>query len=160
MHVQDRVSITLTITSGSASPEEISRLVGTPFDDAHRVGERKGASELKWEENVWRLVEQAEAPHPDQLSGDLLARCWKSFEARIGPFTQEIRALATKTNLKLLEIGIFVLSEKDSVPPFSLDREAVELIAKLVASLDVDIMFYASENDGEQAESSAVRLNP
>lgn len=61
---------------------------------------------------------------------------------RVGPFAENIRSLSPDN---LVEVGIYMCSEV--VPPVNLDEQSVQLIARLGARLDVDIILFGEETE-------------
>lgn len=137
MQIWEEVKVELTIISPELLPDEISRQVGLSFDAAWRIGDPKGMSGLKWDKHGWRLFERETSSHEEQVTGELLERCFRRFSERLATFADKVRLLPTDC---YIEVGVYMLSE--SIPPFSLDRDMIELIARLGATLDVDIILY------------------
>ncbi len=73
--------------------------------------------------------------------------CLRRFSERVETFVDRINSLSSEN---YVDVGVYMLSE--SVPQFSLDRGAVQLIARLGTSLDLDIVLYET-TDGKKETS-------
>ena len=135
----------LTIMSGSLSPEEISRRVGLPFDDARRIGDKKGKSERVWDVNLWYIHETSTGEVGEGTVDVALAGCLRRLRERLGPFVAAVRAFS---QTETVELGLYMLAK--SVPAIHLSADAVAFLHDLGAELDIDVVLY--EDDEQRSE--------
>jgi hypothetical protein len=138
--ILDTAKAKLTVMSRMLSPEEISRQVGLPWDDARRIGDRKGRSDQVWDQNVWWVYEASEI-HKNGPSVDLaLDDCLTRLRERVSSVLSNIRALS---ETETVELGLYMLAQ--NIPPVHFDRDTLAFIHQMGAELDVDIVLYGVE---------------
>src|SRR5438067_12481003 len=129
MRILNEAKVELTILSEHLSLEQISEKVGTHCDTGHRIGEPKGKSKLKWDQNVWRLSERAQAERTEQSSGKLLGTCFEQFIRRLNPY-------ADNYTLAQLPAGVYELSVE--LPGFKkYVRQGITVQVSTILRIDV-----------------------
>lgn len=133
----DTAKAKLTIVSSTLSPEEISRRIGLPWDDARRIGDPKGRSGQMWGENVWWLYETSEGQEDGRSVALRLDECLLRLLERVSSAVEAIRVLS---ETETVELGLYVLAQ--SVPPIHMTTATLDFIHYLGAEFDVDVVLY------------------
>jgi alkylated DNA nucleotide flippase Atl1 len=139
----DHVTVQVAIESTTLTPEQISDLVGTSWDEARHIGDAMGKTGKTWECNVWRILNRKKAAdYPGQSAHDLLPVCMAEFCERLNGSSEGLRRVVRSEGG---EFGIHVTST--FVPGLNFDPGTIRLIADLGLSMDVDVILYCSDED-------------
>jgi hypothetical protein len=137
----DHVTVHVVIESVTLTPEQISGVVLTPWDEAQRIGEPRGHIGDTWGCNVWRILNcKRGADYPGQSAHDLLPVCIAEFLDRLRGISEGLRKVVRS------EGGEFVIHVTGTfVPALSFDTETIRLLADLGLSLDIDVVLIGTE---------------
>lgn len=136
----DTAKAKLTIVSRTLPPEEISRRIGLPWDEARRIGDSKGRSGQTWGENVWWMYETSDGQEGGRPIDLKLDECLKRLQERLSSALQAIHALA---ETETVELGLYMLAQ--TVPPIHIGTPTLDFIHHLGAELDVDVVLYEGD---------------
>lgn len=138
----DQVTVEVGIQSTMLTPEQITDIVGTAWDEARHTGDPRGKTEKSWACNVWRILTRKKgSDHPGQSAHDLLPVCMAEFCERLPGISEGLRKVVRSEGG---EFGIHVTST--FVPGLSFEPETMRLIADLGLSMDVDVILYSSDD--------------
>jgi hypothetical protein len=140
----DTAKAKLTIVSRTLSPEEISRRIGIQYDEARRIGDARGRSGLKWDENIWWLYETWEGNASEQSVSEALGACLGRLRGRLDSAEVNVQRLSKS---EYTEIGLYMLSR--TIPAIHLGVDIVQFIGRLGATLDVDVVLYGDDNESK-----------
>jgi hypothetical protein len=143
----DHVTVQVGIQSTVLTPEQITDVVGTSWDEARHVGDPRGKTGKTWQCNVWRILNRKKAAdYPGQSAHDLLPVCMADFLERLTGISEGLRKVVRS------EGGEFVIHVTSTfVPALSFKPETLRLIADLGLSMDVDVILYS--NDDQQTNA-------
>ncbi len=134
----DSVTVAVVIESTGLTPEEITSLIGTPWDEARRIGEPRGHSGKSWDRNSWRiLLRKRGSEYPGRSAHDLLPVCLEEFLNRLSGISDGLRKVVRS------EGGEFAIHVTSTfVPGLSFEPDTIRRIADLGLSMDIDVILY------------------
>lgn len=117
-----------SIFSKELTPEELNSLLGIGADAMMYIGEpRAKGSKLKWEENVWVLRSTRDPEKP-------LSEHLQELVERLLPYFERLEMVIDRC-----EFIFDCVIEGDDNPELNFPPQLIKSIAKLNASLDVDL---------------------
>lgn len=125
--------VRLKVLSPDRTPEQITEALGVPCDSCWRVGDKRVHTIIKETTNGWVLDSKLPSTaileaHIDALLGVINAR------------VDSVRYLATTS-----EVVLSCVIYADTAPALYFDNVAIEKLARLGASLDIDLFVHESE---------------
>ena len=137
----DQVTAQVAIESTNLTPEQISDIVGTSWDQARYIGDPRGKTTMAWDRNVWTVFNRKKSvDHPGKSAHDLLPICIADFVERLDGIKEGLRKVVQSEGG---EFGICVTST--FVPGLSFEPETLRLIADLGLSMDIDVILYSTD---------------
>jgi len=138
----DEIRVKLTIASTTLSAKDINSLLSIQADYFQVLGEMNRLKTKVYPLHVWMLKNEHQVKGVN--IGDQIEECISRFLQRVELASSLIKNLSKEHQV---EVGLYLFVRE--VPPISLSKEQIELITKLGASLDIDIVLYA---DGQSRE--------
>lgn len=88
----DQVTVQVAIESTNLTPEQISDIVGTSWDQARYIGDPRGKTTMAWDRNVWTVFNRKKSVgHPGNSAHDLLPICIADFVERLDGIKEGLR---------------------------------------------------------------------
>jgi hypothetical protein len=127
-----RMQVSLRLTSGLMSPEQMSEELGIVADRIWRKGERRGATNIVEKENGCEFRAATATGESLEEQADILLR-------RLNPIADKVRAMRCD------DVQLTCAMYASEVPALHFSAATIQALSRLGASIDVDL--YVSEGN-------------
>lgn len=133
MPMTEKCFVRLKIISKLLTPQEITQILGIPFDTAWKIGDQKPGSSVKTKENTW-IVDSGLAEESE-------------LESQIEALLERLRPVNSR--MKLLPAGTVIdvscAIYAPSVPALYFDNAVIKRIGDLGANFDIDLYILGNQ---------------